>query len=55
MERKNKGITFSFDDGVQQDKRCDEILDKYDLKVTFNLNFAKFGLKFPYTIARTWG
>ncbi len=47
---KNKAITFSFDDGVQQDKRCVEILNKYGLKATFNLNSAKFGLKFPYTM-----
>ncbi|MBQ9756430.1 MAG: polysaccharide deacetylase family protein [Clostridia bacterium] len=47
---KNKAITFSFDDGVQQDKRCVEILNKYGLKGTFNLNSAKFGLEFPYTM-----
>ena len=47
---KNKAITFSFDDGVQQDKKCVEILNKYGLKATFNLNSANFGQKFPYTM-----
>ena len=42
---KKKAITFSFDDGVLQDKRLIEILDKYGLKATFNLNSGKFGLK----------
>ncbi len=45
---KNKAITFSFDDGTQQDKKSVEILNKYNLKATFNLNCAKFGMKFPY-------
>ncbi len=35
---KNKAITFSFDDGVTQDIRLIEILNKYGLKGTFNLN-----------------
>ena len=47
---KNKALTFSFDDGVQQDERTIEILDKYGLKATFNLNSAKFGSKNPYTM-----
>ena len=42
---KKKAITFSFDDGVEQDKRLIEIFNKYGLKSTFNLNSAKFGLK----------
>ena len=40
-----KYLTFSFDDGVTQDKRMIEILNKYGLKCTFNLNSALFGLK----------
>lgn len=35
---KNKAVTFSFDDGVTQDIRLIEILNKYNLKGTFNLN-----------------
>ncbi len=42
---KKKAITFSFDDGVTQDVRLIEILNKYDLKATFNLNSALFGVK----------
>ena len=40
---KNKAITFSFDDGVFQDVKTIEILDKYGIKATFNLNSATFG------------
>ena len=35
---KRKAVTFSYDDGVKQDRRLIEILDKYGLKGTFNLN-----------------
>ena len=35
---KKKAITFSFDDGVRQDVRLIEILNRYNLKATFNLN-----------------
>lgn len=45
---KKKAITFSFDDGVTQDIRMIEILDKYGLKATFNLNSGKFGMNYPY-------
>lgn len=40
--KKFKAITFSYDDGVQQDKRLIEILDRYSLKSTFNINSAMF-------------
>ena len=40
-----KCLTFSFDDGITQDKRMIDILDKYGLKCTFNLNSALLGLK----------
>ncbi len=42
---KLKALTFSFDDGVLQDERAIEILDKYNLKATFNLNSSLFGTK----------
>lgn len=35
---KLKAITFSFDDGVVQDIRLIELLNKYGLKCTFNVN-----------------
>lgn len=40
---KNKAVTFSFDDGVTQDIRLIEILNKYGLKATFNLNSGYLG------------
>ena len=41
----NKYLTFSFDDGVIQDKRLIGLLNKYGLKATFNLNSSLLGLK----------
>lgn len=35
---KAKAVTFSYDDGVPQDKRLAELFDRYGLKATFNLN-----------------
>jgi peptidoglycan/xylan/chitin deacetylase (PgdA/CDA1 family) len=35
---KLKAVTFSYDDGVSQDIRFVEMLNKYGLKCTFNLN-----------------
>ena len=39
---KAKALTFSYDDGVDQDIRFIEILDKNGLKGTFNINSARF-------------
>lgn len=39
---KNKALTLSYDDGVQQDIRMIEILDKYGIKCTFNINSYSF-------------
>lgn len=44
MKTLNKCITFSFDDGVRQDKRLIELFNQYGLKGTFNLNSAFLGL-----------
>ena len=41
---KKKALTFSFDDGVVQDIKAIEILNKYGLKATFNLNSGTLGL-----------
>jgi peptidoglycan/xylan/chitin deacetylase (PgdA/CDA1 family) len=38
-----KYFTMSFDDGLEQDKRIIQILDRYRLKCTFNLNAGLFG------------
>ena len=35
---KLKAITFSYDDGVTQDIQLVNLLNKYGLKCTFNLN-----------------
>ena len=37
-EGKKKALTLSYDDGVQQDVRFLEILNKHGIKCTFNLN-----------------
>jgi len=38
MMQYNKGITFSFDDGHTTDRKLIEILNRYNLKATLNLN-----------------
>lgn len=40
---KNKAVTFSYDDGIGQDKRFVELLNRYGLKGTFNLNSGIMG------------
>lgn len=37
-EGKKKAVTFSYDDGVEQDRRLVELLNAYGVKATFNLN-----------------
>ena len=47
---KAKALTYSYDDGVQSDARLIEILDKYGMKGTFNINaglFAPEGTVYP--------
>ena len=46
---KLKAITFSYDDGMTQDVRFIELLNKYDLKATFHLNSGKLGLNLIQT------
>ena len=40
---KRKAVTFSYDDGVTQDIRLIELMNKYGLKSTFNLNSELLG------------
>lgn len=47
---KKKAITFSFDDGILQDVRTIEILNKYGLKATFNVSAGYLGT--PNTLFR---
>lgn len=42
---KLKAITFSYDDAVTQDIEFIELLNKYNLKATFNINSELLGLK----------
>ena len=42
---KRKAVTFSFDDGVTQDRRLVQLFNKYGLKCTWNLN--SLSLDFP--------
>lgn len=49
-EGRKKALTLSYDDGVDQDIKLMEILDKHGLKCTFNINsghFAPEGTVFP--------
>lgn len=39
---KDKALTLSYDDGVVQDERLIEIMTRYGLKGTFNLNSELF-------------
>lgn len=41
-EGRSKALTLSYDDGVEQDKRLIEIMNKHGLKGTFNLNSGLF-------------
>lgn len=45
FDGKMKALTFSYDDGVLQDKRLIDIFNKYNLKATFNLNSERFGME----------
>ena len=40
-----KYFTMSFDDGLEQDKRIIQILNRYGIKCTFNLNAGLFGIQ----------
>ena len=42
---KKKAVTFSYDDGITQDVRLIELLNKYGLKCTFNLNSELFSVQ----------
>ena len=43
MAEHKKYLTFSFDDGLEQDRKLIEMLKKYGLAATFNLNAGLFG------------
>ena len=39
-EGKSRAMTFSYDDGIPADLRLIELLNKYKVKCTFNINTA---------------
>lgn len=41
----HKYFTMSFDDGLEQDKRLIQILNRFGLKATFNVNAGLFGVQ----------
>ena len=41
----NKILTFSYDDGVSQDARLIDLLNKYGMKGTFNINSSHLGAR----------
>lgn len=43
MQNWNKAMTFSYDDGVTQDRRLVALFNKYGMKGTFNLNSELLG------------
>jgi len=43
-----KLVTFSYDDGVLQDKRLVDIFNTYGVKGTFNLNYSLLGSDFTF-------
>lgn len=45
-EGKAKALTLSYDDGVRQDKRLVQIMNKHGIKGTFNINGARFGTSY---------
>lgn len=45
MNKPNKVLTFSYDDGVSQDARLIDLLNKYGMKGTFNLNSTHLGVQ----------
>ena len=47
---KMKAVTFSYDDGITQDKRLIEIFNEFGLKATFNLNSELLGKQRNITV-----
>ena len=52
---KRKAVTLSYDDGVVQDIRLIDIMNKYGLKGTFNLNSGKFTPEECETVTKPTG
>ncbi len=50
---KMKAVTFSYDDGIRQDKRLVELFNKYGVRGTFNLNSGIQSDVNPFIIKET--
>ena len=48
---KLKAVTFSYDDGITQDRRLIKLLNKYGLKCTFNINSGRFLKAGPISVS----
>lgn len=44
-EGKKKALTLSYDDGVHQDKRLIQVLNRYGIRATFNINSGILGVQ----------
>lgn len=51
FQGKMKAVTFSFDDGVTQDRRLVELFNRYGLPATFNINSGLLGRPGSLTVA----
>ncbi len=54
MKKYKKAVTFSYDDGNEQDIRLVEILNRYGLKCTFNLNSGLDGTSGDWQYKGAW-
>ncbi len=50
QDKYKKAITLSYDDGIKQDIRLVQLLNKYHLKATFNINTGLSGSAFDFFI-----
>jgi hypothetical protein len=47
---KAKSLTLSYDDGVEQDIRLVDIMNRYGLKGTFNINSGLYKMRTQYIL-----
>jgi len=45
---RDKCLTLSYDDGVEQDARMIELMNRYGIAGTFNINSGKYGFQAPF-------
>lgn len=49
-----KALTFSYDDGVEQDRRLIKLFNQYNLKATFNLNSGMVSNTYLWEMNGVW-